>query len=226
MGAIEASPKPANLPLPIPLPYPLPIPLPYPLPIPLPYPLPIPLPYPLPIPLPYPFPSPPHHQAASNYYAAFDPTALTRKEEEHLHDSAKRASEHQQHHAFVQQQTTAPLVESKQPTPADISAEREKSAATKQALLASAAKSGFADPRSIGYSEPMPAQLAVHDSFHDSNDQFRFGVLVKQPKGKSSLRRLARPPREAAPSSQGRLASCELVAALSPPRTCAPGTPA
>ena len=128
----------------------------------------------------------PHqYQASSNYYAAFDPTALTRKEEEHLQDVAKRASEHQEHRTFVKQQQP-PLFESKQPTPADITAEREKAAAEKQALLASAAKSGFADTRH-GYSEPMPTQLAVHNSFHDTNDQFRFGILVKQPKGKLTL---------------------------------------
>ena len=67
----------------------------------------------------------PHqYQANSNYFERFDPTALTKGEEEVVREAGRRQAEQAEHDAIVRQ--SIPISEPKQPTPADIAGEREK----------------------------------------------------------------------------------------------------
>ena len=140
------------------------------------------------------------YQAHSNYFAKHDPTALTKGEEEVMREAARKQTEQAEHDAIVQRTTSIPLNEAKQPTPAQISNERDKAAHTKQALLASAVSAGLADPRSIGkYDPPMPSpSRPARDNFHDTNDHFRYGVVIKQPKGRVPTQAIMRAARACA----------------------------
>ena len=117
-----------------------------------------------------------------------------------MREAARKQTEQAEHDAIVQRTTSIPLNEAKQPTPAQISNERDKAAHTKQALLASAVSAGLADPRSIGkYDPPMPSpSRPARDNFHDTNDHFRYGVVIKQPKGRVPTQAIMRAARACA----------------------------
>jgi len=107
------------------------------------------------------------YQPQSGYYAPYDPSELSKEERKRIAQAT----------AAAKQDGGAKGASS--PPSKEGGASKQQSS---QPLLNAAAKAGLADPRVVGkYDEPLQWAEPAPASFHDTNDQFRYGVLTKQP---------------------------------------------